>query len=58
MTALPTLTLPVIDMGRLIQRPITDFGAKRRIGLVRRTGKTLSPAALAFFEVVQQRRGL
>jgi DNA-binding transcriptional LysR family regulator len=57
-TALPTLTLPAIDMGRLIQRPIADFGAKRRIGLVRRTGKTLSPAALAFFELVQQRRGL
>ncbi|MGR3494903.1 LysR family transcriptional regulator [Citreimonas sp.] len=57
-TSLPTLTLPVLDMGRLIQRPISDFGAKRRIGLVRRTGKTLSPAAQAFFDLVQQRRGL
>lgn len=53
-TALPTLTLPVLNMGNLIERPITDFGALRRIGLVRRTGRTLSPAANAFVELVKR----
>lgn len=49
---LPTLTLPVLPMDRLIQRPIPDFGAKRRIGLVRQSGRSLSPAASAFLEHV------
>lgn len=47
-TALPTLTLPVLHMDSLIQRSISDFGARRRIGLVRRQGRSLSPAAKAF----------
>lgn len=55
-TALPTMTLPVLNMANLIQRPITDFGAKRRIGLVRRTGRTLSPPAAAFTELVKRSR--
>lgn len=45
---LPTLTLPVLPMARLVQRPIQDFGAKRRIGLVHQPGRSLSPAATAF----------
>ncbi len=53
-TALPTLTLPVLNMGGLIRRDITDFGARRRIGLVRRSGRTLSPSAAAFFQLVKQ----
>ena len=47
-SALPELTLPVLRTDRLIRRPIRDFGAKRRIGLVRRTGRSLTPAAQAF----------
>lgn len=54
-TALPTLTLPVLPMNRLLQRPIREFGARRRIGLVRQTGKSLSPAALAFLEHARER---
>lgn len=53
-TALPTLTLPVLDMGNLVRREIADFGVKRRIGLVRRTGRTLSPAGSAFMDLVRQ----
>ena len=52
-TALPTLTLPVLDMNVLVQRPIEGFGATRRIGLVRRAGRTLSPAATAFLSFVR-----
>jgi hypothetical protein len=40
-------------MDRLVQRPVRDFGAKRRIGLVRQSGRSLSPAAAAFLKHVQ-----
>lgn len=52
-TALPTLTLPVLDMNVLVRRTIKGFGATRRIGLVRRAGRTLSPAATAFLSFVK-----
>ncbi|KRS18543.1 LysR family transcriptional regulator [Roseovarius indicus] len=51
---LPTMTLPVLPMERLVQRPISDFGAKRRIGLVWQSGRSLSPAAAAFLGHVQR----
>ena len=54
-TALPTLTLPVLNMGNLIHREITNFGAKRRIGLVRQSGRSLSPSAIAFCNLVTER---
>ncbi|KXF75830.1 hypothetical protein ATN84_17890 [Paramesorhizobium deserti] len=53
-TALPTLTLPVLPMERLIQRRIRDFGARRRIGLVRRSGHSLSPATTAFLAHIRK----
>lgn len=37
----------------LLIRPIADFGASRRIGLVWRPGRTLSPAARAFLQLVR-----
>lgn len=49
-TILPTLTLPVLPMERLVQRPVKDFAAKRRIGLVHQAGRSLSPAAKAFLD--------
>ncbi|WP_422026634.1 LysR family transcriptional regulator [Roseovarius sp.] len=51
---LPTLTLPVLPMERLIQRPVRDFGAKRRIGLVHQQGRSLSPTGMAFLEHTKQ----
>ncbi|WP_339759166.1 LysR family transcriptional regulator [uncultured Hoeflea sp.] len=51
---LPTLTLPVLPMERLIQRPIRNFGAKRRIGLVHQPGRSLSPATNAFLKHIRQ----
>jgi DNA-binding transcriptional LysR family regulator len=53
-TALPELTLPVLPTERLVQRPIRGFGARRRIGLVRQAGRSLSPAASAFLEVLSE----
>ena len=53
-TALPELTLPVLPTERLVQRSIKDFGARRRIGLVRQAGRSLSPAASAFLKVLAQ----
>lgn len=51
-TALPTLTLPVLNMANLVQREIFNFGAKRRIGLVKQPGRSLSPAAQAFCQIL------
>lgn len=53
-TVLPTLTLPVLPTDRLVRRAIRDFGAKRRIGLVRPSGRSLSPAAIAFLDHVRR----
>ncbi|MCY3982441.1 MAG: LysR substrate-binding domain-containing protein [Roseovarius sp.] len=55
-TALPSLTLPVLRTESLILRDIPDFGPRRRIGLVRRSGRSLSPAAEAFFSHVRNSR--
>jgi len=52
-TALPSLTLPILRMQSLVLRSIPDFGARRRIGLVWRSGRSLSPAAQAFLAHVR-----
>jgi DNA-binding transcriptional LysR family regulator len=52
-TVLPRLTLSVLRCEDLAIREIIDFGSRRRIGLVRRTGRTLSPAATAFLRYLQ-----
>ena len=52
-TALPTLTLPILRFENLVFRPIPDFGAKRRVGLVWRSGHSLSPAAQAFLSHIR-----
>ncbi|SCY93386.1 LysR substrate-binding domain-containing protein [Paracoccus tibetensis] len=52
-SALPRLTLPVLGSRDLLIRPIADFGASRRIGLVWRSGRTLSPPARAFLKLVR-----
>lgn len=51
-TALPELALAVLPTDRLVRREIRDFGIRRRIGLVRQPGRSLSPAAAAFMEVM------
>lgn len=51
---LPRLTLPVLGGGKLEIRSIEDFGLTRRIGIVWRSGRTLSPAARAFLSIVRR----
>lgn len=53
-TALPELTLAVLPTDRLVRREIRDFGMRRRIGLVRQPGRSLSPAAAAFMQVLAE----
>ncbi|MCW1404444.1 LysR family transcriptional regulator [Roseibium salinum] len=55
-TALPSLTLPVLRTESLILREIEDFGVRRRIGLVRRSGHSLSPSAEAFLAHVREHK--
>lgn len=52
-TALPRLTLSVLRCEKLVTREIPDFGVRRLIGLVRRSGRTMSPAAIAFLSHVR-----
>ena len=52
-TALPTLTLPVLRMNELVERRMEGFGVRRRIGLVRHPSRSLSPLARAFLEHVR-----
>ncbi|MDG4719424.1 LysR family transcriptional regulator [Thalassospira aquimaris] len=54
-TALPSLTLPVLGRSPLIFRPLESPVLLRQIGLVWRSGRTLSPAAQAFLALVRNR---
>jgi LysR family carnitine catabolism transcriptional activator len=47
-TALPSLTLPVLGRGPFDVRPLAAPRMVRRIGMVQVTGRTMSPAARAF----------
>ena len=49
LTALPQLTLPVLGRGPLVTRPLEEPRMVRRIGVVQAIGRTLSPAARAFY---------
>jgi len=50
---LPTMALPVLGTSDLICRPISDFNFKRRIGIIYKSGKHLSPSASAFLKIVR-----
>lgn len=52
-TVLPRLTLSVLRCENLVIREAVDFGVRRRIGLVTRSGRTLSPSATAFLSYVK-----
>lgn len=47
-TVLPLLALPELNLDGLLARPLEDATARRRIGLLRRRDRSLSPAAQAF----------
>ena len=50
--AIPSLALRSIDPDSLVSRPLTDPAVKRRIGIIRRRGAVLSPAAQSLRELV------
>lgn len=54
-TALPGLTLPVIGASAFVVRPLEAPRIIRRIGLVHRTGRSLSPAAQALMDLIIER---
>lgn len=52
-SVLPTMTLPVLGASNIVCRPISNFSFKRRIGVIWRSGKNLSPAATEFLKIVR-----
>ncbi|GGF02314.1 LysR family transcriptional regulator [Aliidongia dinghuensis] len=51
-TALPKLTLPLVNAAGLVTRRLTEPTMRRSIGVLTRTGRALSPAAERFFELL------
>lgn len=51
-TALPNLTLPLVNAAGLITRPLTDPTMRRSIGVLTRGGRSLSPAAQNFMTLL------
>jgi LysR family transcriptional regulator, carnitine catabolism transcriptional activator len=51
-TALPSLTLPVLGRGPFVVRRLEAPRMVRRIGIVQATGRTLSPSARAFHRLL------
>jgi LysR family transcriptional regulator, carnitine catabolism transcriptional activator len=51
-TALPRLTLPLLNIGNLVWRPLIKPSLRRPIGVVTRIGRSLSPAALHFLDAL------
>ena len=51
-TALPRLTLPMIGAPHLVWRPLVSPSLHRSLGVVTSVGRSLSPAASAFLDVL------
>jgi LysR family carnitine catabolism transcriptional activator len=47
-SALPSLTLPLIGSSNIISRPLTQPKLSRSVGIITRLGRALSPAAQEF----------
>ena len=58
--AVPSMAMPAADHPLLVSVPLVDPVVTRKVGLIRRKGRTLSPAALqlyGFFSEMKGRRG-
>jgi DNA-binding transcriptional LysR family regulator len=53
-TAMPRLTLPLLNIGNLVWRPLAKPSLHRPIGVVTRIGRSLSPAALHFLDALAE----
>lgn len=51
--AVPSLAMPAKDHPVLASVPLVEPEVKRRVGIIRRRGRTLSPAAQELFELMQ-----
>jgi LysR family transcriptional regulator, carnitine catabolism transcriptional activator len=56
-TALPRLTLPMIGARDLVWRPLVSPSLQRSLGVVTSLGRSLSPAASAFLDVLADHAG-
>jgi len=57
---MPSIAMPDADHPLLVSVPLVDPVVTRKIGLIRRKGRTLSPAAqqlYAFFSEMKTKRG-
>jgi LysR substrate binding domain len=55
--AVPALAMPAKDHPLLVSVPLVDPVVTRRVGLMRRKGRSLSPAALQLYEFFGEMRG-
>lgn len=53
-TLLPTSALEIEAIGGLERRPVTAPGLRRHVGMLRIAGRTLSPAAEVFLDVLRE----
>jgi DNA-binding transcriptional LysR family regulator len=51
-TALPSLTLPLVNAAGLVTRPLSEPVMRRSIGVLTRTGRSLAPAAQQFLDLL------
>jgi DNA-binding transcriptional LysR family regulator len=55
--AVPSIAMPGADHPLLVSVPLVEPVVSRKVGLIRRKGRTLSPAALQFFEFFADMKG-
>ncbi len=55
--AVPSIAMPGADHPLLVSVPLVEPVVSRKVGLIRRKGRTLSPAALQFFEFFSEMKG-
>ncbi|MDE2371008.1 MAG: LysR family transcriptional regulator [Burkholderiales bacterium] len=55
--AVPSLAMPAADHPLLVSVPLADPVVTRRVGLIRRRGRTLSPAAQQLYEFFADMKG-
>jgi len=55
--AVPSLAMPAADHPLLVSVPLVDPIVTRKVGLIRRKGRTLSPAAQQLYEFFVQMKG-
>ena len=55
--AVPSMAMPADDHPLLVSVPLVEPVITRRIGLIRRKGRSLSPAALQIYEFFSEMKG-